>query len=157
MQQSQENSMVNSIKSRGKVRSKKKKNSLSKLEGSRSREQVVDDIELIILVSSNWSKYRKRFSNVEADGIELELKEQLNNFNGDVRCSDVEHGMIMHYGVHVFKILTACMESWLYVKMLAPPVISCHKKPPVVNQIKTVKSVKYEEDAPEHTPEAAEL
>ncbi|ESN99376.1 hypothetical protein HELRODRAFT_162918 [Helobdella robusta] len=44
MQQSQKNSMVNSIKSRGKDKSKKKK-------GSRSREQVVDDIELIILVS----------------------------------------------------------------------------------------------------------
>ncbi|ESN99187.1 hypothetical protein HELRODRAFT_162689 [Helobdella robusta] len=66
MQQSQENSMVNSIKSRGKVKSKKKKNSLSKLEGSRSREQVVDDIELIILVSS------KRFIevNTEKDSVD---------------------------------------------------------------------------------------
>ncbi|ESO02751.1 hypothetical protein HELRODRAFT_174157 [Helobdella robusta] len=53
--------MVNSIKSRGKVKSKKKKNSLSKLEGSRSREQVVDDIELIILVSS------KRFIGVNTE------------------------------------------------------------------------------------------
>ncbi|ESO11809.1 hypothetical protein HELRODRAFT_166857 [Helobdella robusta] len=58
MQQSQENSMVNSIKSREKVKSKKKK-------GSRSGEQVVDDIELIILVSS------KRFIgvNTEKDSV----------------------------------------------------------------------------------------
>ncbi|ESN92882.1 hypothetical protein HELRODRAFT_165013 [Helobdella robusta] len=70
MQQSQENSMVNSINSRGKVKNKKKKIFLSKLEGSRSREQVVDDIELIILVSS------KRFIGVKSEKDSVVLSGQ---------------------------------------------------------------------------------